>query len=113
MPLKFDEFVALVKAGYTKEEIDKMERAEDVQAAPAPESVEHKDPEPAAPATPAAEPEPAEEAGELAAVKDELAALKKAIQALNVRTSYRIENPGDVTPESILESILKPQTKEK
>lgn len=111
MPFRFDEYVALVKAGYTREEIEKMESSEPVQErTPEPAPAEHNDPAPAAEATPAAEPVvPAEEADELAAVKDELAALKKAIQALNVKTSFRVDNPGEVTPESILESILKPQ----
>lgn len=115
MPFRFDEYVALVKAGYTREEIEKMESSEPVQErTPEPAPAEHNEPETAAEATPAAEPvAPAEEADELAAVKDEIAALRKAIQALNVKTAYRTDDREAVTPESILESILVPQNAKK
>lgn len=107
MPFRFDEFVALVKAGYTKEEIDAMEKAEDEKAAqvsapakeevtPEPEQVEQK-----------AEEIPADNSA-LNALQAEIVALRKAIQAMNVKNAYRTDDPDAVNAESILASIIQP-----
>lgn len=110
MPISFDEFVALVKAGYTKEEIDAMEKAEEEKAAPV-----------SAPAKEETTPEPeqveqkAEEIPDnsaLNALQAELVALRKAIQAMNVKNAYRTDDPVAVNAESILASIIQP-TKQK
>lgn len=103
MPFRFDEFVALVKAGYTKEEIDAMEKAEEEKAeevTPEPEQVEQK-----------AEEIPADNSA-LNALQAEIVALRKAIQAMNVKNAYRTDDPDAVNAESILASIIQP-TKQK
>lgn len=114
MPFRFDEFVALVKAGYTKEEIDTMEKDEQA-AAPAVKSepVPVKVSEPVEDKTEA--PAPAEkvpaDTDALDKLQAEVAALRKAIQALNVKNAYRTEDSQNVNAESILASIISPQKK--
>lgn len=107
MPFRFDEFVALVKAGYTKEEIDAMEKAEaaPVEAAPV---QEEKKPEPEQkPEEVKTEEIPADNSA-LASLQAEITALRKAIQAMNVKNAYRTDDPDAVNAESILASIIQP-----
>lgn len=111
MPFRFDEFVALVKAGYTKEEIDAMEKDQAPKEEPQPEPVAAAPAEPVKDKEPAAAEVPANDKYE--ALQAEIAALRKAIQALNVQNAYRAEDPGAVTPESILASIIQPAKKER
>lgn len=105
MPFRFDEFVALVKAGYTKEEIDAMEKAEaaPVEAAPV---QEEKKPEPE-PEEVKTEEIPADNSA-LASLQAEITALRKAIQAMNVKNAYGTVDPDAVNAESILASIIQP-----
>lgn len=112
MPFRFDEFVALVKAGYTKEEIDAMEKDEPVEvpakkAEPAPVQVSE-------PVEDKKEPAPAEDVpadAQMDKLQAEIAALRKAIQALNVKNAYRTEDSQNVNAESILASIISPSKK--
>ena len=98
MPLRFDEFVALVKAGYTKEDIDKMEAAEDAykagQQAEQPKAeqpkAEDKQEEVKQPEKKADIPE---QSADLKGLTEEVAALKKAIQAMNRQSAYRADDP--------------------
>lgn len=110
MPFRFDEFVALVKAGYTKEEIDAMEKAEEEKAAPVSAPAKEETPEPEQDEQKAEE-IPADNSA-LNALQAEIVALRKAIQAMNVKNAYRTDDPDAVNAESILASIIQP-TKQK
>ena len=120
MPLRFDEFVALVKAGYTKEDIDKMEAAEDAFKAgqqkaeqPKPEEKPAEQPKPEEVKKPdqSAAGNPADSAA-MAGLAEEIEALRKAVQAMNVKNAYRTDDQN-VTAESILASIIQPAKKDK
>ena len=126
MPLRFDEFVALVKAGYTKEDIDKMEAAEDAFKAGQQKAEQPKPEKPAEqpkPEKPAEQPKPEEgkkpdqsagnpaDSAALAGLATEIEALRKAVQAMNVNNAYRTDDKN-VTAESILASIIQPAKKD-
>lgn len=105
--MKFDEVMMLIKAGYTKEEIQAMETP-----TPAPE------PAPA-PTEPAAEPapEPAEPAAEPAPMDQMMQAMQdmirqnqqmlQAMQAANIQAA-RMPTDTKETPEDLIAKIIAP-----
>ena len=115
--MTIQEILALVAAGYTKEDIEKMEASAD-PAAPAPAP----DPEPAAPA-PAPDPEPAAPAPAPAAPADNeptmrdlmqsMAKLTSAIQANAIAQSVVPGGNQGPTAEDAIAQIIRPTFKER
>lgn len=104
-----EDVIALIKAGFTADEIRAME------AAPAPEP----DPEPAAVPEPAPAPEPekpaepdrfAEYMRSIEALRQEVENLRSTFSAAAVRQD-NINQPAQETVSDVLASIINPRTK--
>ncbi len=92
--MTLEQIVKLLDAGYTKEDIQKLQEPE---AEPKPEP----EPEPAAEPTP--EPKPKPEPEQNAVIK-ELQELKKAVYAMNIMQSAQ---PDKASTDDILAKVLK------
>lgn len=117
--MTYTEILELIRAGYTKEEIDAMMKA------PEPEKQPEKQPEPPKPTTvpspeptPAATPEPkptpvpenteqTETEKLLAALGMQISTLTSAIQKSNVG-SVEGKTPSEETPDAIIARIINP-----
>ena len=116
--MKLEDILTLIKAGYTREEIDKLEKPEaPAESAPLSKTPDEakpaatqptppaKAPETAAPEAPAKAPETAGNEQIMGAIN----ALTAAIQKMNVQSS---SIPGgddpEPTPEDILANIINP-----
>lgn len=107
--MTMQEILTLVAAGYTKEDIEKMEAPADPAAAPTP------DPEPAAPA-PAPDPEPAAPADNEPTMRDlmqSMARLTSAIQANAIAQSVVPGGNQGPTAEDAIAQIIRPTFKER
>ncbi len=91
--MKIEDLIKLIDAGYTKEDIEKMN-------APAPETTP--EPEPAPAPEPAAAPAP--EPDNTAAMLQELRDLKKAVYAMNLMSS---DIPASRSVDDILSEAMK------
>ena len=103
--MKFDEVMMLIKAGYTKEEIQAMEAP-----APAPEPTPEPAPEPTAePAPePAAEPAPMDQMMQtLQNMIRQNQQMLEAMQAANVQAARMPEEKKE-TPEDLIAKIIAP-----
>lgn len=94
--MKYDEIIKLLDAGYTREDILKMED-------PAPAA----DPAPAGDPAPAEDPAPVSMDAVMKEVKDMFAEMKKELTAMNIMASRQ---PADQerSSEDILASIINP-----
>ena len=117
--MTIDQIIRLLEAGYTKEEITKLDSPATHTVPPAPEDKDpvpepkekDPDPEPEAPAKPAAPAAPA--ATEQDTIREALNNMTKTLSALSIRSS-NIPG-GDTKPEtgeSILADIINPRTGE-
>ena len=97
--MKLNERIALLKAGYTKADIDQI--IADEAAAPA-------DPEPAQPAEPSAD-----YMKVLEALANEVKGLKASVQAANIQNTNIDTGASVPTAESILASLFEEPKKEK
>ena len=119
--MKLEDVMSLVKAGYTKEEIAKMEEPRTTLPAPAPEPPKEPKPTPApapapAPApvpTPAPTPKPAPPPPTMAELMQSIAKLTSAVQANAIAQSVIPggANPQTPTAESMLAEIIRPTYK--
>lgn len=108
--MKFDDVMMLIKAGYTKEEIQAMEHPEPTPAPePAPEPTPEPAPEPAA--------EPAPEPKEPAAMDQMMQTLQSMIQqnqqllqSMQAANIQAARMPADTkeTPEDLIAKIIAP-----
>ena len=114
--MTYTEVLELIRAGYTKEEINAMMQEETPAPAAAPDPSPAPDPAPA-PADPDQDPAPAaapapapvaSEADKLAAALGlKLDNILKAVQVNNVRTSEQ-SGAGTLTAEDVIASIINP-----
>ena len=111
--MKFDEVMMLIKAGYTKNEIQEMEMANVVaDPEPAPEPA----PEPIAEPTPEPAPEQKEPAGmdqmmqTLQNMIQQNQQMLQAIQAANIQAA-RMPADTKETPEDLIAKIIAPGPK--
>lgn len=116
--MKLEDILTLVKAGYTREEIDKLETPEAPAGHTAPPSETPETPKPAeAPvAPPAKAPEAKPEAPETTSndqVLGAINALTAAIQKMNVQTASIPGGGEELTPEDMIANIINPPMKPK
>lgn len=108
--MKFDEVMMLIKAGYTKEEIQAMEHPEPTPE-PAPEPIAEPAPEPKEPA----EPVPTLENGQpmdqilqmLQGMIQQNQQTLQAMQAANIQAARMPEDTKE-TPEDLIAKIIAP-----
>lgn len=98
--MKFEDVVALAKAGYTADQIAKMAPLADKQQPTAP------DVQQPAPAVQIEQPAPAVQPDPI------LAALEKLTNAVQANGIMRAEQPAEPSEEEILASIIMPTKKE-
>ena len=106
--MKFDEVMLLIKAGYTKEEIQAME-APAPTPAPVPEPTAEPAPEPTA--EPAPEPkEPAPMDQMMQAMQDMIRQNQQMLQAMQAANIQAARMPADAkeTPEDLIAKIIAP-----
>lgn len=94
--MKYDEIIKLLEAGYTREDILKME-----DPAPA------EDPAQAADPAPAEDPDPVSMDAVMKEVKDMFAEMKKELTAMNIMAS-RQPAEQEKSSEDILATIINP-----
>jgi hypothetical protein len=123
--MELNDILTLVKAGYTRNEIEQMERpgAPDPVPAPepAPEPVQTPEPIPApvdvpvAPAVPAPQPTQQEAQPTMAELMQSIAKLTSAVQANAIAQSVIPggANPQTPTAEDMLAEIIRPTFKER
>ena len=123
--MELTDIMALVKAGYTKDEIAQMERPNNPDPAPVPDpvSVPAQNPEPAPvqavepaavpTAVPAAQPAPQEAQPTMAELMQSIAKLTSAVQANAIAQSVIPggANPTTPTAEDMLAEIIRPTFK--
>lgn len=113
--MTYTEILELIRAGYTKEEIDAMMKAPEPEKQPeSKEPTPVPSPEPTPPATPEPKPTPVPENKEpteteklLSALGMQITTLTNAIHAANVAGAEG-KTPTDETPESIIARIINP-----
>jgi hypothetical protein len=123
--MKLEDILTLVKAGYTREEIDKLEKPE-APAKPASSTETPETPAPAATDTqpakaPEEAPKPAPEAPKPAApetngneqIMGAINALTAAIQKMNVQNASIPGGDDELTPEDMIANIINPPMKPK
>lgn len=114
--MEMQDILRLVQAGYTKEDIDRME-APVTDPAPAPAPAPAADPEPAPAADPTPAPTPAPAADPEPTMKDlmmSIAKLTSAIQANAIASSVIPGGPGQgPTAEDAIAEIIRPTLKER
>ncbi len=100
--MNLDDVLALVKAGFTREEISQM-----LQPAPAADPAPSEDPAPVADPAPAPDPAPAQEQTPAwaQALSESLAALTKAVQTSNAMHDEQPAAPA----QSALDAVLMKQ----
>lgn len=114
--MKLEEIMALVNAGYTKEEIAALEQPANPEPAPAPtpepEPAPAPQPEPAPAPTPTPAPEPAQPT--MADLMQSIAKLTSAVQANAIANSI-IPGGNNQQPaaEDMLAEIIRPTFKER
>lgn len=123
--MELTDIMALVKAGYTKEEIALMEKPGTSTPAPAPEPVKETaptpEPAPAQVAEPVAQPVPAPQPAQpeaqptMAELMQSIAKLTSAVQANAIAQSVIPggANPQTPTAEDMLAEIIRPTFKER
>lgn len=121
--MELTDIMALVKAGYTKEEITLMEKPGTPAPAPAPEPVKETAPttEPAQVVEPPAQPVPAPQPAQpeaqptMAELMQSIAKLTSAVQANAIAQSVIPggANPQTPTAEDMLAEIIRPTFKER
>ena len=101
--MKFDDVMLLIKAGYTKEEIQAMETpAQAPEPEPAPEPIAEPEPEPAA------EPAPMDQMMQtLQNMIQQNQQMLQAIQAANIQAA-RMPAETKETPEDLIAKIIAP-----
>lgn len=108
------EIMALVNAGFTKEDISKMLSAPEPAPTPAPEPVPTPAPEPAPTPEPTPEPEPDNAQPSMSDLMQSIAKLTSAVQANAIAHSVI---PGgakqEPTAEDMLAEIIRPTFKER
>ena len=116
--MELTDILSLVKAGYTREEIEQMEKPIDPTPVPAPvaEPVHAEEPAPVAVAEPTPQPAPAQqpEQPSMAELMQSIAKLTSAIQANAIAQS--VIPSGISTPpkaEDMLAEIIRPTFKER
>lgn len=113
--MKFDDVMMLIKAGYTKAEIQEMEMANvvtDPEPAPAPEQKEPA-PTPAPEPTPATTPEPAPMDQMMQTLQNMIQQnqqLLQSMQAANIQAARMPEDKKE-TPEDLIAKIIAPAPK--
>ena len=109
--MKLNDILILLKAGYTKEDIDKFDKLIAGDPAPTPEPAPAPDPaptpEPAPAPDPAPTPDPAPAPDPAQAIKTVLDDFTKKLQAFQVATSNLPPRPDD-TGESVFAEIIAP-----
>lgn len=103
--MKFEDVVALAKAGYTADQIAKMAPLADKQQPTAPD-VQQPAPAVQQPAAQIEQPAPAVQPDPI------LAALEKLTNAVQANGIMRAEQPAEPSEEEILASIIMPTKKE-
>ena len=123
--MELTDIMALVKAGYTKEEIAQMEKPGTSTPSPAPEPVKETaptpepvpEPEPAPVAQPVPAPQPAQPEAQptMAELMQSIAKLTSAVQANAIAQSVIPggANPQAPTAEDMLAEIIRPTFKER
>ncbi len=123
--MKLEDILTLVKAGYTREEIDKLDKPETPAGHTAPPSETPETPKPAATGTqpakapeeapkPAPEaPKPAPETAGNEQIMGAINALTAAIQKMNVQTASIPGGGEELTPEDMIANIINPPMKPK
>ena len=115
--MELTDIMALVKAGYTKEEITLMEKPGTPAPAPAPEPVKETAPttEPAQVVEPPAQPAQPEAQPTMAELMQSIAKLTSAVQANAIAQSVIPggANPQTPTAEDMLAEIIRPTFKER
>lgn len=119
--MKLEDILTLVKAGYTREEIAKLETPEPPAAAPLSETPEQ--PAEAQPTPPAKAPEtkptePAKEAPKPESTGNDqvlgaINALTAAIQKMNIQNASIPGGGEELTPEDMIANIINPPMKPK
>ena len=113
--MELTDIMALVKAGYTKEEIAQMENPGTPDPVPAPEPAPVV--EPVAVAQPAPAPQPAQQEAQptMAELMQSIAKLTSAVQANAIAQSMIPggNNPQTPTAEDMLAEIIRPTFKER
>lgn len=115
--MKLEDILTLVKAGYTREEIDKLETPEapaghtappsETPETPKPAEAPEETPKPAAPEAP--KPESVGNDQVLGAIN----ALTAAIQKMNVQNASIPGGGKELTPEDMIANIINPPMKPK
>lgn len=117
--MELTDIMALVKAGYTKEEIALMEKPGTTNPEPAPEPAPTPapEPEPAPSAQPAPQPAPAQPEAQptMAELMQSIAKLTSAVQANAIAQSVIPGGANAQTPtaEDMLAEIIRPTFKER
>lgn len=119
--MELTDIMALVKAGYTKEEIALMEKPSATNPEPAPEPAPTPAPEPepapVAQPVPAPQPQPAQPEAQptMADIMQSIAKLTSAVQANAIAQSMIPggNNPQTPTAEDMLAEIIRPTYKER
>lgn len=113
--MTYTEILELIRAGYTKEEIDAMMKAPEPEKqpeSPKPTLVPSPEPTPAAPTEPKPTPVPEQKEQTeteklLAALGMQISTLTSAIQKSNVG-SVEGKTPSEETPDAIIARIINP-----
>lgn len=119
--MELNDILSLVKAGYTRNEIEQMERPGTPDAAPAIVPVEEPaqapEPAPAQVVEPAPQPQPAQQEAQptMAELMQSIAKLTSAVQANAIAQSVIPggANPQTPTAEDMLAEIIRPTYKER
>ena len=117
--MTYEQIIALTEKGFTPSQVMQLAGVRD---SPEPEPVPEPTPEPTTEPTPEPTPEPASESGSLSSVlqdaikgfSEEVAEMRKALQASNIRTVVRDDiPPSKSAAEDMLAEIIRPPVKER
>lgn len=112
--LTFEQIITLSDKGFSPEQIVKLTGEEIPE--PVPEPVPEPEPEPAPEPTPEPAPDPAPENGSLSSVLNEaiksfsaeVAEMRKALQASNIRNIIRDDVPPEKSADDVLAELIHP-----
>ena len=108
--MKIDEILLLVKAGYTRQEINAMSKAATAEDLPAPAPAPAPVPAPAPALAPAPVPAPAADASAILSAIDGLGAkITAAMQAASLSAAMMRTPPENESVEQIVASIINPK----